>query len=111
MKVQLSVIIFFLFFSLTSFAKEVKVGGTVVDENGEPVELATVRIEGTAIGTVSNLKGRYSLKFASRDRVTIIYSMIGYNLRKRTLVRSQRYISIHNLLPASCYVIVQVTVT
>ncbi len=111
MKVQLSVIIFFLFFSLTSFAQEVKVGGTIVDENGEPVELATVRIEGTAIGTVSNLKGRYSLKFASRDSVTIIYSMIGYNTRKRTLVRPQGNISINIILPALGYEIGEVTVT
>ena len=35
----------------------VKIGGTVTDDNGNPIELVTIRLEGTAIGTVSNLKG------------------------------------------------------
>ena len=111
MRIQLSTILLFLLISVNVFAQEVKIGGTIVDENGEPIELATVRIEGTAIGTVSNLKGRYSLKFTSRDSVTIIYSMIGYNTRKRTLVRPQGNISINITLPALGYELGEVTVT
>ena len=67
MKNRLLIIYFLLFITLPVLAQQVKVGGTIRDENGDPIELATVRIDGTAIGTVSNLKGQYSLKFQSKD--------------------------------------------
>ena len=111
MKNRLSILYFFLFIFTPVLAQQVKIGGTIRDENGEPVELATVRIDGTAIGTVSNLKGQYSLKFTSRDTVTIVYSMIGYNTRKRTLVRPQGNISLNITLPALGYEIGEVTIT
>lgn len=95
-----SILIFCLLFSISSYAQLVKVGGTIVDENGEPIELATIRIENSSIGTISNLKGRYSLKFQSQDSVVIIYSMMGYNTRKRTLIKPQGNISINITLPA-----------
>ena len=100
MNKRLSNLFLFLLFTFPVLAQQVKIGGVITDENGEPVELATVRIEGTAIGTVSNLKGKYSLKFTSRDTVTVIYSMIGYNTRKRVLVNPQGNISINMTLPA-----------
>ena len=92
-------------------AQQVKIGGVISDENGDPIELATVRIEGTATGTVSNLKGKYSLKFSSRDTVTLIYSMIGYNTRKRVLVRPQGNININMTLPVLDYELGEVTIT
>lgn len=91
--------------------QKVKIGGTITDENGQPVELATIRLEGTAIGTVSNLKGRYSLTFAPRDSVVVIYSMLGYNTRKRTLVNPQGNISINIILPSAGYELGEVTIT
>ena len=74
----------------------VKIGGTVTDDNGNPIELVTIRLEGTAIGTVSNLKGRYSLKFESRDSVTVIFSMVGYQTRKRKLANPKGNISLNS---------------
>ncbi len=111
MKNRFFIIYIFLLFNLSLSAQQVKVGGVIRDENGDPVELATVRIEGTAIGTVSNLKGQYSLKFNSKDTVTIVYSMIGYNTRKRKLTHPQGNISINITLPAIGYEIGEITVT
>ncbi len=111
MKNRLFTIYLFVLISVSALAQQVKVGGTIRDENGDPIELATVRIEGTAIGTVSNLKGQYSLKFASRDSITIVYSMIGYNTRKRKLANPQGNISINITLPALGYELGEVTVT
>ena len=65
----------------------VKVGGVVTDEEGRPIEMAVVRLEGTATGTVCNLRGRYSLTFESRDSVTVVFSMLGHQTRKRLLVK------------------------
>lgn len=111
MKNRLLIIFLFLLFTLPILAQEVKIGGVITDENGDPVELATVRIEGTAIGTVSNLKGKYSLKFSSKDTVTVIYSMIGYNTRKRILTRPQGNITINMTLPVLDYELGEVTIT
>lgn len=108
---RLSIIILLLLFTFPVLAQQVKIGGVITDDNGEPVELATVRIEGTAIGTVSNFKGKYSLKFNSRDTVTVVYSMIGYNTRKRTLINPQGNISINMTLPALGYELGEVTIT
>lgn len=111
MKYRLSIIYLLLLFTLPVLAQQVKIGGVISDENGDPIELATVRIEGTATGTVSNLKGKYSLKFSSRDTVTLIYSMIGYNTRKRVLVRPQGNININMILPVLDYELGEVTIT
>ena len=111
MKYRLSIIYLLLLFTLPVLAQQVKIGGVISDENGDPIELATVRIEGTATGTVSNLKGKYSLKFSSRDTVTLIYSMIGYNTRKRVLVRPQGNININMTLPVLDYELGEVTIT
>ncbi|MDR0988272.1 MAG: TonB-dependent receptor [Prevotellaceae bacterium] len=80
--------------------QQVKVGGTIRDENGQAIELATVHLEGTAIGTISNLRGHYSLRFESRDTLTLVYSMLGYQTRKRRLVRPRGNLSIDMVLPA-----------
>ena len=36
---------------------QVKITGKVVDEAGEPIEFATVRLLGTAVGTNTDTKG------------------------------------------------------
>ena len=64
-----------------------RVFGTVKDDAGTPIELASVRVKGQAALTVTNLKGEYSLYCSKADTVTVVYSMIGYETRKR-FVRS-----------------------
>lgn len=66
-------------------AQQVTLKGRVTDENRSPLELAQVRIEGAAIGTSCNLKGEYTLTCETRDTLTVVFSMIGYQTRKRTL--------------------------
>ncbi len=61
--------------------------GRVVDDNQEPVGFANVRIEGTLIGTMTNLQGRYSMEFATADSVVILYSMMGYETRRKVLTK------------------------
>lgn len=78
----------------------VKVGGVVTDEEGRPIEMAVVRLEGTATGTVCNLRGRYSLTFESRDSVTVVFSMLGHQTRKRLLVKPKGNIRIDMTLPS-----------
>lgn len=50
--------------------------GTVLDDNGDPVIGATVRVAGTKGGTVTDLNGRYSLQAPAGSTLTVSY--IGY---------------------------------
>lgn len=105
-------IISLLFISIIGLAQQkVKIGGTITDEHGSPIELAIVRLEGTAIGTLSNLKGRYSLTFQSQDSIVIIYSMLGYQTRKRVLVKPKGNISINITLPSAEFELGEVVIT
>lgn len=70
----------------TMVAQSFRIFGTLKDDMGAPIEFASVRILGTAQITVSNLKGNYSLNFGQQDTVTVVYSMVGYETRKRKLV-------------------------
>lgn len=77
-----------------------RIFGSVKDEKGDPVELANVRVQGTAQGTVTNLKGEYSFYCASTDTVTVVFSMIGYETRKRTLLSPVDSVRIDVMIPA-----------
>ena len=63
-----------------------RVFGTVRDSEGQPIALASVRIAGKPLLTVANIKGEYALTCASNDSVTVVYSMLGYETRKHTLL-------------------------
>lgn len=65
--------------------KRTRIFGCLKDTEGSPIELATVRITGQNALTFTNLKGEYSLWCTSADTVRVVYSMIGYETRKRLL--------------------------
>lgn len=52
------------------------VGGTVLDETGQPVIGATVTVKGTKLVAVTDLDGRFSLKVPRGSRLTVSY--LGY---------------------------------
>lgn len=79
----------------------VKITGKISDNENKPVEFATVRVGGTAIGANSNLKGDYSLSFAPRDTVELIFSCIGYKTVSHKLVRPRGDLQLNvRLFPA-----------
>jgi len=65
-----------------SFKQEVKVEGTITDAtNGEPVIGASVIVEGTSIGAITDAAGKFSITVPGLNSVIII-SSIGYNNEK-----------------------------
>ena len=68
-----------LMMSLSLYAqRKVTIRGTVVDDNRQPIELATVGIEGESlVGTRTDLKGRYTLTCNTADSLTVVFSMVG----------------------------------
>ena len=62
--------------TMPAFAQNTDIKGTVVDENGEPVIGASVRVEGQEGGVITDLDGNYTIKAPKGAKVTITY--IGY---------------------------------
>ncbi len=63
--------------SATVMAQSNVIQGTVVDETGEPVIGATVRVEGSKTATVTDLDGNYRIEAPAGKQVVVSY--IGYN--------------------------------
>lgn len=60
--------------------------GHILDENGEPLIGASILIKGTAIGTVTDLEGFYSLRFPyGLNDPTIVVSYTGYNSKETSI--------------------------
>ena len=92
-------------------AAQVKISGKVVDEKGKPIEFASVRIEGTAIGTNTDTKGLYELNVPARDTVMVEFSCIGYGKVRRQLIKPSGAISINPKLYKSTVQLGEVQVT
>lgn len=65
----------------------VKISGKVTDSDNQPVEFATVRIDGTAIGTNTDLGGNYSFRVAESDTIVIVFSCMGYKEQRQQLLK------------------------
>ncbi len=62
--------------------------GTISDQDQSTIPGVSVYVEGTTLGTVSNLNGEYELVIKAgdieTDSLTVVYSFIGFNTRKYT---------------------------
>ncbi|WP_276132225.1 TonB-dependent receptor [Polluticoccus soli] len=70
--------------SLAASAQNGYLVGTVKDEKGRPMEIVTIAVKGSAIGTVSNVQGEYSLSVPTVN-ITVVYSLVGYKKQEETL--------------------------
>lgn len=61
--------------------------GKVVDDQQQPLPFVTVRVAGQLTGTTTNLDGKFSFTFHPEDSVKVIFTMIGYEERTKTLVK------------------------
>ncbi len=84
----LSILLLLTVFMMQAAAQsKVKLSGTVIDEENNPVIFAIVKAEGQAAGTTTDVQGKYKLEFSTADTVVVSFSMMGYNTRKKTLIR------------------------
>ncbi len=80
-------------------AQNVTIKGRVIDDEHKPLELALVHIEGQLAGTNADLQGRYSLTCESTDSVVVVFSMVGYQTRKRVLSEPHDTVTLDVMLP------------
>mgnify|MGYP002343220143 FL=1 len=81
--------------------RRVKLTGRVYDSDNQPIELATVRVAGTTMGTMTDLKGEYQLSIPAGDSIVVIYSCLGYREERRQLLNLTKDVSLSCLLYTS----------
>ncbi|MGM9697559.1 MAG: carboxypeptidase-like regulatory domain-containing protein [Prevotella sp.] len=77
--------LFVLVSAFSALAQSFTLSGTVVDGEGNPVELASVACLSQAKVTMTDLKGKFSIVLQSADSVVIRFSIVGYKPRQRVL--------------------------
>lgn len=82
-----------LFLSTNVFSQRTRVSGIIIDgETGNSLPGASILIEGTATGTVTDLAGNYSILVPGEESV-LVFSFIGY-LDQQITVGNQRTINV-----------------
>ena len=69
-----------LLFSFQLFAQSnnATIFGIITDEKGQAIELANISIKNYPIGTVTDRKGNYLLRIPAEKKVTLVFSLLGY---------------------------------
>ncbi len=65
-----------LLITVVGFSQTRSVSGTVLDDAGQPIIAATVRVTGTQVGTVTDLDGKFSLE-APQGATSLTISFVG----------------------------------
>ncbi|NEU08546.1 TonB-dependent receptor [Flavihumibacter sp. R14] len=87
-----------LFVSVSVFAQsDVRIQGTVLDENGTSLPGATVVVKGSTTGTSTDTNGKFSI--STKIGQTLVITMIGYN-RHEIVIKNEKSISV-SLIPNS----------
>lgn len=92
-------------------AQRVHISGFVRDENGDPVELATVNESHQMVSSITNLQGHYEISPSYRDTLELVFRMVGHETRRRTIVSPADSIVLDVLLPTGGYALEGVTIS
>ena len=88
------------FLPLSISAQTFTLTGRVIDEENNPIELANVSCAKQGKLSMTNLKGEFSITLKSADTVTVKFSMVGYNAKKRTFHNPKGKMQIEVMLPS-----------
>ena len=86
--VSMLCILLFLLCGVTATAQNREIGGTVLDETGQPAIGATVVVKGTNSMTITGLDGQFKLS-VPKDAGELEISYVGYETAKITLGRGK----------------------
>ena len=85
-------LIFFIFTYLLSInlnANEATLSGYVYDANKDSLEMVSIRVLNSSIGTVTDNKGYYELRLEPEKEHTIIYSYLGFKKKELQVTLSE----------------------
>ncbi|SDZ31420.1 MULTISPECIES: SusC/RagA family TonB-linked outer membrane protein [Rhodonellum] len=66
----------------------ISITGIVKDDLGEPLPGVTIMVEGTAVGTVTEIDGKYTIEAQPGD--VLVYSFLGFQKARRVVGNSQK---------------------
>lgn len=107
---QFTALVVMLLMGAALFA-QVKISGKVIDETGQPIEFATVRVVGTTLGTNTDLKGMYELSVPKQDTIMVEFSCLGYSSVKRQLIKPEGSVTLNPKLYEKSTELAEVQVT
>lgn len=61
-----------------------QITGKITDESGNPLPGVNIQVEGTTVGTISDVNGLYTIN-APNENAILVFSFIGYNPQKITV--------------------------
>ena len=114
MKKAIYIIIILILFPMVMLAQgKVTILGKVTNGDGSnsPVEFATVRIGGTAIGTNTGLDGTFKLTCPASDTIKVHVACIGFADASRTLIQPKGEITLNFVLHENTKMLDEVNVT
>ncbi|MCD8386198.1 MAG: carboxypeptidase-like regulatory domain-containing protein [Bacteroidales bacterium] len=89
----------------------VTIHGKVTQEENEPLEFVAVKVKGTALGTMTNLNGDYTLTVADTDTLRLVFSCIGYEEANRRLIEPKGEVTVNVKMTPKSYSLGGVEVT
>ena len=89
----------------------VKIHGKITDENNEPLEFVSVRVQGTALGATSGLDGTFQFSVADTDTLRILFTCVGYQEAKRKLINPKGDVTVNVKMEPASYALNAVEVT
>ncbi len=103
-----------IFFTSNTFAQSVKIYGSVNNSlNNEPVPFANITVEGTAIGSVSDIEGNFEILDLAPGQYSFNCSYIGFNadLKSEILVSPNKNLRLDFMLTENSQMIDEVQIT
>ena len=74
----------------TAVDAQIKISGTVIDENNAPVQYAVVRVKGNSTPTVTNPKGQFSLT-VNNEKTVFTVAYLGYKTKEVTVGNQRNF--------------------
>ena len=81
---RISLVLTLLLFSMAQLLAQRIITGKVVDNNNEPLIGASIFVQGTTVGTVTDVDGSYSLEVPQGSNV-LVFSYTGYSSKEITI--------------------------
>ncbi len=92
MKKNLFVGLMLSLFSILAYGQSKSVKGKVTGEDGNPIPGASIVIDGTTVGTITDYDGNYQLSYDG-ENVTLEFSFIGFQ-KQNVLITDQKVVDI-----------------
>ena len=88
MRVRIYIIMYLVMLAtmaMPGLRAQVRIYGTVTNEQGQPMDVVHVRLLRGSIGTLTNFKGEYELQVADSDTLRVIFTSLGYKRVERVV--------------------------